>query len=150
VGLQQPRLLSREVRSIWFERNLIEALEVRKVGSNPQTILERLQELERENNENEGKLTVLKAERSVDSRCNETSHLVANFILNFEEEFERSDPYRKKALLKQCISDILVDRERKVVRFSVRRIPVMTAEIESLLKEHQKLGQILCLSATYT
>jgi hypothetical protein len=119
-------------------RNLIEALEVRKVGSNPQTILERLEELERENNENEGKLTVLKDERSVDSRCNETSHLVANFILNFEEEFERSDPHRKKALLKQCISDILVDRERKVVRFSVRRIPVMTAEIESLLKEHQK------------
>lgn len=119
-------------------RNLIEALEVRKVGSNPQTILERLEELERENRELENKLTILIAERSVDSRCADTAHSVANFILNFDEQFDRSDPFRKKSLLRQCISGILVDRERKVVRLAVRRIPVVTAEIESVLQKNEK------------
>lgn len=115
-------------------KNLIEALELRKVGSNPTTILERLEELEREGKELEHNLTTLKSEQIADSRYHDSAHSVANFILNFEEEFEKSDPFRKKALLRQCISDILVDRERKVVRLAIRRIPAVNSELEYLLQ----------------
>jgi hypothetical protein len=76
----------------------------------------------------------LRAESVTDSRYNDTAHLVANFILNFEEEIERSDPFRKKSLMRQCISGILVDGERRQVHLAVRRIPAVTSELEYLLQ----------------
>ncbi len=41
-----------------------------------------------------------------------TAQVVARYVLNFEEDFEKANPARKKHLLKNCILGILV-RSRK-------------------------------------
>jgi len=45
------------------------------------------------------------------------SEIVAKFILNFEEKFEKAPIEEKKLLVKKMISEIVVDRESGVVRF---------------------------------
>lgn len=125
------------------QRNLIEVLELRKGGSNLQTILERLEDLERQNREIEARLAALRAEKIADSHCIDSAQEVANFILNFEEEFEKADPLQKKALLKKCISHIVVDRDRNVVRLAVRRIPAVTPELDQLLQKETAATKVV-------
>jgi len=63
------------------------------------------------------------------------SEIVAKFILNFEEKFEKAPIEEKKLLVKKMISEIVVDRESGVVRFYVRRVPAVSPELEKLYEK---------------
>jgi hypothetical protein len=117
------------------QHNLIEVLELRKAGSDPKAVLNRLEELEKEKQELETRILSLQTQKAADSHFLDSSHEVANFILNFEDELNCSDPFRKKILLKKCISQIIVDRENNVIHLSARRLPAVTPELEYLLQK---------------
>ena len=56
---------------------------------------------------------------------------VAKFVLNFEERIEVAPIKEKKELVQRCISRIVVDKERMVVRFYVNRIPAVSPHLEA-------------------
>jgi hypothetical protein len=54
----------------------------------------------------------------------------------------------RKSLIKKCISRIVVDREEKVARFYVRRIPAVTPELQRLFQPGENPhGVVSSLSA---
>src|SRR6267143_3338257 len=59
---------------------------------------------------------------------------VADFILEFEKKIETTPPEEQKLLIKKVISEIVVDREREVVQFHIRRVPAVSPQLEELLK----------------
>ena len=120
------------------QQNLIEVLELRKTGANPKAVLERLEELEREKQELEARILSLQTQKAADSRFLDSSREIADFILNFEDDLNSSDPFRKKVLLKKCISDIVVDRAKNVINLSARILPAVTPELEYLLLQNKK------------
>ena len=72
-------------------------------------------------------------ERKIDPA--KVSEIVAKFILNFEEKFENAPIDEKKLLVKKMISEIVVDREKGVARFYIRRVPAVSPELEKLYEK---------------
>jgi hypothetical protein len=54
---------------------------------------------------------------------------VKEFMDHFEERLMNSPIAERKLLIKHCVSRILVDRDRGVVRFIVREIPTVSEPI---------------------
>ena len=84
-------------------------------------------------------------ERKIDPA--KVSEIVAKFILNFEEKFENAPIDEKKLLVKKMISEIVVDREKGVARFYIRRVPAVSPELEKLYlnkKEPAKIAGSEC------
>jgi ribosomal protein L12E/L44/L45/RPP1/RPP2 len=50
-------------------------------------------------------------------------------------------PEEQKHLLKQVISKIVVEREKKVVQFFVRRVPAVSVQLEELLQNKKAATQ---------
>jgi len=65
------------------QQNLIEVLELRKAGSDPKAVLDRLEELENEKQELETRILSLQTQKAADSHFLDSSREIANFILNF-------------------------------------------------------------------
>lgn len=122
------------------QQNLIEVLELRKAGSDPKAVLDRLEELENEKQELETRILSLQTQKAADSHFLDSSREIANFILNFEDDLNSSDPFQKKALLKKCISDIVVDRAQNVIHLSARILPAVTPELEYLLQKQKAVA----------
>jgi DNA invertase Pin-like site-specific DNA recombinase len=111
-------------------RNLIRLAEDGNLESEHLAL--RLRELESQ------KATLLRSIANKDGRPQSRPSLnigqeVARFLLNFEREFENAPIHEKKLLVQKCISQIVVDKEKGVARFFVRKIPAVTPQIEELL-----------------
>lgn len=112
-------------------RHLTEAIEK---GSVHDSIFSRLGELEDEKKALElhlSKLTTVTKQR-IDPHL--ISKEVARFILEFESKIQTVPPEDQKLLIKKVISSIIVDRERNVVQFYIRRIPAVSPQLEELLQ----------------
>ena len=79
---------------------------------------------------------------SVRLDVDEIKQEVAKFVLNFEERIETAPIEEKKELVQRCISRIVVDRERMVARFYVKRIPAVLPQMEALF-EAKPAGSIM-------
>lgn len=124
-------------------KNIIDVIEARRNGIQLDSLLERLEKLEREKKDFEERLFNIKANSRQIESYEKTAQKVANFVLNFEEEFERSNPARKKQLLKNCILGMLVDREKNAVNVAVNRIPAVTFELENLLQKEKAVTKVV-------
>jgi len=62
------------------------------------------------------------------------SEEVARFVLDFERKIHTVPIEEQKLLIKKVISEIVVDREKGVVRFYVRRVPAVSPELSDLLQ----------------
>jgi site-specific DNA recombinase len=98
-----------------------------------EVIKTRLNELEEERARLE-KLLARTDSSPVRLDIDEIKQEVAKFVLNFEERFEAAPIEEKKELVQRCISRIVVDRERMVVRFYVKRIPAVLPQMEALFE----------------
>jgi hypothetical protein len=58
---------------------------------------------------------------------------------NFESIFEKAPIYERKEILRRCISKIIVDRARNVVRFWVRSLPAVQGMPFELAKNKSAL-----------
>ena len=63
---------------------------------------------------------------------------VAQFILDFERHFEEAPIEEKKLLVQKCISKIEVDKEKRVARFYVRRVPAVLPFLEEANQEQNE------------
>jgi hypothetical protein len=102
------------------ERNLVNAIEL---GRGLDQLIERLGTI---TNEKENLLRRIQDLREVNNANIDLAHIareVAEYTLNFEREFEEGSIEVKKALMKQIISEIIVDRDQKVVGFYINRLP---------------------------
>jgi hypothetical protein len=91
----------------------------------------------------EERLFILKVASNQVESYEKTAQKIANYFLNFEEEFERSNPARKKQLLKNCILGMLVDREKNAVHVAVNRIPAVTFELECLIQKETAATKVV-------
>src|ERR1051325_281655 len=111
--------------------NLTEAIEK---GSAHDSIFSRLGELEDEKKVLGMRLSTLEntSKRQIDPQL--VSKEVARFILEFESKIQTVPPEEQKLLIKKVISKIVVDRDRNVVQFFIRRIPAVSPQLEELLQ----------------
>ena len=112
-------------------RRLTEAIEK---GMAVDTIYCRLKELEDEQQLLKMRLSTLKAATKQRFDPAKLSEEVARFILEFETKIKTVPIEEQKLLVKQVISSIVVDREREVVQFYVRRVPAVSPQLEELLQ----------------
>jgi hypothetical protein len=92
-----------------------------------------LSELEEERTRLE-KLLARTDSRPVRLDIDEIIQEVTKFVLNFEERIGTAPVEEKKEIIQRCISRIVVDRERMVARFYVKRIPAVSSHLESILQ----------------
>jgi hypothetical protein len=117
-------------------RNLTQAIE-RGVGID--SILDRMKEIEKERLELQEKLRALKTDADNQINVVDVSREVVDFITNFESIFQQAPIEERKMLVKLCISRIVVERERGVVQFFVRKIPAISPKIEELYENKKAL-----------
>lgn len=125
------------------QRNLIEIMEQRPTGFNPKSVFDRLDELERQRQELEGRLLIVETQKAADLDFMDNSRAVARFVLGFEETFKSSNPFNKKALLKKCISHIIVDRSRNLIHLATRLLPAATPQLEYLLEKETAATKVV-------
>ena len=126
-------------------RNLAEEL---AMGNRSEAIRERLAQLEQEEALLQGEIASLKDEPVQTLTVADVSSAVSDFILNFEKEFDRAPIEERKLLVRKCISQIIVDREKSVVRFYVRRIPAATPWLEEALKTNDRTASTVRSSSS--
>lgn len=124
-------------------KNILDVIEARRNGIQLESLLERLENLEREKKDIEEQLFNLKTASIQIESYDRTAQAVARYVLNFEEDFEKGNPARKKYLLKNCILGILVDREKNAVRVAVNRIPAATFELENLIQKEKAVTKVV-------
>jgi hypothetical protein len=79
-----------------------------------------------EKKEVEVRILSLQTQKASDSHFFHSSHEILNFILNFEDALNCSDPFSMKTLVKKCIADVLVDKAENVIHLSTRILPAVT------------------------
>jgi len=126
-------------------RNLTEEL---AIGNRSEAIREKLAELAKEEAAVQAEIASLKGDLSRPAEIAGISKAVSEFILNFDQEFEDAPIEEKKLLLRKCISQIVVDREKSVVRFYVRRVPAATPWLEEALKEDDRTTGVVRSSSS--
>lgn len=126
-------------------RNLTEEL---AIGNRSEAIRDKLAELEKEEAAVQAEIASLKGEPSRPAEIADISKAVSEFILNFDQEFENAPIEEKKLLLRKCISQIVVDREKSLVRFYVRRVPAATPWLEEALKEDDRTTGVVRSSSS--
>jgi hypothetical protein len=109
--------------------NLLTLVEEGKVPGH--TVAHRLKELEQEREKLEARL----AQAPQDAKrlnLEEIKREVAGFALDFEQRFEKAPIEEKKDLVQRCISKVIVDKEKRVARFYVKKVPAGSPQLESL------------------
>lgn len=125
------------------QRNIVEVMEQRPAGFNPKTLFDRLEELEKQRQELETRLLAVETQEAADSIFLDSSRSVASFVLGFEENFKSANPFAKKALLRACISQMIVDRDRNRIYMTTRLIPAATPQLEHLLKKETAATKVV-------
>jgi hypothetical protein len=69
---------------------------------------------------------------------------VSDFILNFERSFEHAPMPERKLLVRKCISKVIVDRDRRVAEFYVRKIPLVNSTIDGLFSSERDVMSLHC------
>jgi hypothetical protein len=73
---------------------------------------------------------------------------VARFVMDLEQNSAKAPMEERKMLVQKCISKIVVDREQKVSRFYVRRVPAINPMLEEVEKcsknEEDVMNKPLC------
>lgn len=126
-------------------KNLTEAIEQ---GGGSEALLARLRKLEMEQRALQAQLDRTEPEPITAIDLKHVRELVERFVHNFKEEFCRVPLDVQKALVKKMISEIIVDREKNVVRVYVRRVPSVTPAVEELLKKEKELTNIVSSSCS--
>ncbi|MBI1804044.1 MAG: recombinase family protein [Ignavibacteria bacterium] len=120
-------------------KNITDAIEQ---SGGIQSLFVRLKEIEAEAEALKTKLSSLKRMMDRDDESQKPNPLsisqrVAEFVLDFESRIHTAPIEDQKDLIRKIISQIIVDREKEVVRFYVRRVPAVSPEIEDLFKNRR-------------
>jgi hypothetical protein len=86
------------------------------------TVAERINELDREREQIERSLAQA-SQSSPALNLEEIRREVAMVALEFEKKFDQVPVEEKKELLKRCISKVVIEKDRRISRFYVRKVP---------------------------
>jgi site-specific DNA recombinase len=145
ISKRKVELISALTEKRFKIKNLTEEL---AMGNRSEAIREKLAQLEQEEAIIQGEIASQKSEPSQPIAVADISRAVSEFILNFENEFEKAPIEEKKLLVRKCISQIIVDREKSVVRFYVRKVPAATPWLEEALKEDNRTTGVVRSSSS--
>ena len=106
------------------------------------SVRKRLNELEEEKQRSTSKLARAGSTRMT-PQLEDLGRIVADFILNFERNFEKAPIEERKVLMQKCISRIEVDREARVARFYVRRVPAVVPVLEEAENRVEKAKRVM-------
>lgn len=114
------------------EKNIMIAIES---GGEIDTLVGRLKELKQRINQLENSLFELEAQEinRIDPEIIRSG--IKEFIENFEATFEKVPMDERKLLVKKCIKQIVVDTDNKVIRFYIRKLPLVSSDLEELQRD---------------
>mgnify|MGYP001411059497 CR=1 FL=1 len=119
------------------EEKMNNLLQLVENGVNLNTILPRIQGLERE-------MEQLRIERDREQRVTVNSEQVrdaaqeaARFLLHFRDQMSTAPIIEQKTLLRQVVRGILVDRERDTIYCTLTRLPQMQNKLLASLHDQQ-------------
>ncbi len=132
IQLRRDQLASLLSQKRLMIQNLTEEL---ALGNRSQAIRSRLDQLENDERDLQSEFAVVSKMKSKTISIPEVSASISRFILDFEEEFKCGGIEARKLLMRRCIKSIIVDRDERVARLNVRKIPAATPWVEELLKK---------------
>ena len=121
-------------------QHLTQAIE-RGIGVD--AILDRMGEIEKESLALQEKLRTLGIENGNRIDIVDTAQAISDFNSNFDKIFDQATMEEKKLLIKLCISEIVVKRERGVIQLFVRKIPAVSPQLEKLYKNKKALTRVV-------
>lgn len=119
---------------------LTEAIEA---GANLEPILNRLRELENRKGEIRGTLEKIHPIQSSVPDLAEIKRRVSAMLLNFQDRFEKAPIEERKLVVRKLISQVVIDRDQRVARLYVRKLPAVTPELESLYENKRALTDVV-------
>jgi len=134
VDPKQTAVIKDRIKKAWEEndrkrKNLAEAIALGVNTNAIKTLMEKLEQLETE-------AVALKKQSALDQKTDALEievefhvEAVKRFIADFDNAITNATDDVKKTILKKCISGIVVDREEKVLKFDIRKIPAVTPEL---------------------
>ena len=101
-------------------------------------LLARLTQISEEVKELEGRVAELRKMdlRRADLRT--TADHIVRFIRQFDDLFAAAPADEKKVLLRKCVSEVVIDKDRGVIQIAGRRVPAVSAELEELFSGKRK------------
>ena len=116
-----------------IEKKISSLVTLAERGINLDQITDRLKELQREKDKLSGLKKEYLANENTIAHNNNLTEKVAEFFRNFEYHFNNANPGEKKALINQMVERIVIDRENKVAKCFLYRIP--RGVIEEILQQ---------------
>ena len=117
---------SRELKTIEKKKeNLLETLSLADNERMRKTLLEKLSSVDSDHEKVKLKMSAIKTQNRSEQNFAAIAKVVSEFMSNFESIFEKAPIYERKEILRRCISKIIVDRAKNVVRFWVRSLPAV-------------------------
>jgi hypothetical protein len=126
VGGTNLSSLSKELKTVEKKKdNILETLSLANNEQMRKALLEKLSSLETEQGKISIKISSAKSQNRSEQDFVSVAQSVRDFMLNFESIFENAPIFERKEIFRRCISKIVVDRAKKVVRLSVRPLPAV-------------------------
>jgi site-specific DNA recombinase len=128
------------------KRNLLTAIEQASGEEPVRSLTYRLMRLAREEEGLLLKIDMAKSEMHKEEKTTEVISAVQTYIAEFATNFNRADVFEQKTLLKRAISEIVVDRADRQVRFYIRKVPAATpglAEILSRIESEEDVTSLV-------
>ena len=136
---QEQKIVREKLDDVKSRRqNIIAAIEQARVGAAMEVLLRRLEEVTQEVEAAEREVEETRKWQALQADIRTTADHISRFIEKFDEVFQAAPPDEKKLLLRKCVSEVVVDRERGVLQVAVRRIPAVTAELEELFLQKRR------------
>lgn len=136
---QEQKIVREKLDDVKSRRqNIIAAIEQARVGAAMEVLLRRLEEVTQEVEAAEREVEETRKWQALQADIRTTADHISRFIEKFDEVFQAAPPDEKKLLLRKCVSEVVVDRERGVLQVAVRRIPAVTAELEELFMQKRR------------
>jgi hypothetical protein len=115
--------------------------------SNPRlvnSLLLKLEDIDQQIDSTEKELLIEKSNN--EERCDIKTLFkdLMEFCLNFDVRFSEATISEKKVLLQKCLSEIIIDRDRKVAVVRVREIPAIHPDVANLLQNKKAHTEVVC------
>lgn len=115
------------------EQQIQNLLHLVEKGAELDTVFGRIQELEKAKKRLEAEKQKLERLAGEKIETNKAAKLAADFLLNFDKQFEQSPMQEKKEMIRQVVLGVRIDPERRIATCAVTKIPMVNRALTALI-----------------
>lgn len=131
--------LEGEIKQLERRReNILTAIEQAADEDSVRSLTSRLTKLTQEGDELRVRMDLVNGEMHKKEQKRDVVSAVRTFTANFADRFNQSDVLERNMLLGKAISEIVVDRTDRLVRFYIRKVPAATPALAQILSKIER------------